>query len=348
MDKVGGYKNYGYGKQLFYAGKQALLDRYGEERYSTRHSHAERWRLFANFLKAKGINDTRKVTLDMIEQYAAELRDKVDNKKLAVSTAQNRLSTVNVILQTMRKDTVLNISPRQWVGERQHIRQTIPTSLQLLPDQSPSDNNAVNTFFNQVIQQLNASGQQRLSILVQLTKHLDLRFREASLFNAVKAQLQAEKFGKVNITEGTKGGRGKSVDRWIPVDEAVLKIIRQAANLQKQDKNNNLIPKNKTFTQWENYCRYQWRKANQTVIKQLVENLNPGKEVTSIKGFHDMRAAYACLRYQEITGYPAPILNPQQQRTAPKQLDREARQILAKELGHNRPSVLGPYIGSAK
>ena len=31
MDKVGGYKKITvYGKQLFYAGKQALLDRYGE------------------------------------------------------------------------------------------------------------------------------------------------------------------------------------------------------------------------------------------------------------------------------------------------------------------------------
>jgi hypothetical protein len=31
--------------------------------------------------------------------------------------AQNRLSTVNVLLTTVRKDAVLSIKPVQWVGK---------------------------------------------------------------------------------------------------------------------------------------------------------------------------------------------------------------------------------------
>jgi hypothetical protein len=65
-----------------------------------------------------------------------------------------------------------------------------------------------------------------------------------------------------------------------------------------------------------------------------------------INGFHDMRAAYACERYQAITGHPAPVITGIRQ--ADKALDKKARILLAQELGHNRTDVVAAYIGSSK
>lgn len=50
MDKVGGKRNYGYGKQLIWATKNALSDHYGHGKFSTRASHAERWNQFVNLI----------------------------------------------------------------------------------------------------------------------------------------------------------------------------------------------------------------------------------------------------------------------------------------------------------
>ena len=51
MGNVDGNRNYGYGKQLAWAGKNALADRYGQGHFSTRATHEERWNQFVHFLK---------------------------------------------------------------------------------------------------------------------------------------------------------------------------------------------------------------------------------------------------------------------------------------------------------
>ncbi len=40
MGKTGGRRNFGYGKQMAWAGKNALVGRYGGGRYATRAAHA--------------------------------------------------------------------------------------------------------------------------------------------------------------------------------------------------------------------------------------------------------------------------------------------------------------------
>ena len=103
MGNVGGNRNYGYGKQLAWAGKNALADRYGQGHFSTRATHEERWNQFAYYLKEQGINDTRKITLTVLNRHNQFLKDLVSKGEISVAYAQNRLSTVNVVLETMRK-----------------------------------------------------------------------------------------------------------------------------------------------------------------------------------------------------------------------------------------------------
>jgi hypothetical protein len=59
-----------------------------------------------------------------------------------------------------------------------------------------------------------------------------------------------------------------------------------------------------------------------------------------------MRAAYACERYQQLTGVAAPIIAGE--RMVDKEDDKSARQVLAHELGHGRVDVISSYIGSSR
>jgi len=313
MGNVGGNRNYGYGKQLAWAGKNALADRYGQGHFSTRATHEERWNQFAHYMKAQGINDVRKITPTVLNGHNQFLKDLVSKGGMSVAYAQNRLSTVNVVLETMRKDTVLTIKPAKIIGQRSHVRSTIPATVR--PD---------------VLKSLTVKpGQERTMLIAQLTRDLGLRFKEASLLDTRKALRQAKQHGRINITQGTKGGRGKGSDRWIPVSNQCLQTLKAATLIQ--GKEQNLIPPNSSYKQWRVHRYNQWR----AMTKQ-----------TAINGFHDMRAAYACERYQAITDYPAPVITGKRQ--ADKSLDQQARSILAQELGHNRTDVVAAYIGSSQ
>ncbi len=317
MGKVGGNRNYGYGKKLAWAGKNALADRYGEGHFSTRATHEERWSQFAGFLKQEGINDARKIDWSVIERYVEYLRTLVHSEDMKVAYAQNLLSTVNVVLETMRKDKVLMIRPAQQVGHRSNVRITGPATFEKAKLVNP-------------INQLHRSGQARVALVAELARAFGLRFREASLLNARQAMKEAERSGRINITQGTKGGRGKGTDRWVPVhDNHQISLLKQVAEVQGKAKS--LIPEKQSYSQWRDHVYYHWR----TITRG-----------TGIKGFYDMRAAYACERYQAITGSPAPAIAGKRQ--ADKTLDTQARVILSQELGHNRLDVIVAYIGSSK
>ena len=217
----------------------------------------------------------------------------------------------------MRKDTKLSVSPAQWVGERTHVRTRSPNTL----DRSE---------FNQVLTILNSKKDYPLLFVASLCREFGLRFKEASLLNTKTALRQAKKDGQINITEGTKGGRGKQADRWVPVTPVGLTLLQTAQKLQASNKN--LIPEKYSYAQWRDHAYSQWRVATKD---------------TSIRGFHDLRAAYACERYQQITDRQAPVLTGNK-RTADKELDQKARSIIALALGHGRPQVLQSYIGSAQ
>lgn len=63
-----------------------------------------------------------------------------------------------------------------------------------------------------------------------------------------------------------------------------------------------------------------------------------------IKGYHELRAAWACERYLQETGCPAPVMKGCQ--LYDPAVDAEARRIIARELGHDRTDVVAEYIGA--
>jgi hypothetical protein len=75
--------------------------------------------------------------------------------------------------------------------------------------------------------------------------------------------------------------------------------------------------------------------------------VSPARDIIhkhDLKGFHELRAAYACERYEQITHHPAPI-NGGHCYQLDRRLDRDARVQISYELGHGRIDVVSAYIG---
>jgi hypothetical protein len=316
MKKAGGHRNFGYGKQMLWAGKQALKDQYGNGHYGTVTGHAERWRQFVTWCRdERDIRDARLIDKEVVQDYGKSLRDKVD-AGMSPAYAQNLLSSVNVVMQAMRSDRQIRVAPAALVGQRSRVRADPPTGL---------DQKVV----RQCADQLRQNGHERVAATVEVARALGLRLKEASLLNARIALGQMKKHGAVNITAGTKGGRGHRVDRWVPVSGAAAGCLVRAAKAQGTGRN--LIPSHLTWRQWYSHIHHVWASV---------------RDDFRLKKIHDLRAAYACDRFRQLAGSAAPVIAGRL--CVDRSTDRAARQTIAQELGHARIEVVDTYIGSAR
>ncbi|MGP3789508.1 integrase domain-containing protein [Pseudomonas sp. B392_1p] len=314
-------RNFGYGRQLNYAGLQALRDSYGEGRFATVQAHGERWRLFAAWCSQQhGLNDARSLDQALLQDYARHLSQAVKQGELAISTAQNRLSTVNRTLEVLRGDQQVRVSPSAALGlNRCNLRMQAPQGQersQLLP----------------LKQTLREQGFARVAAIIHLAREGGLRLREAILADLPRLQREAELRGRINIADGTKGGRrGAAAPRWIHVSEGLRQALIQATSVSPKGSRNLLEPAER----YVDFIQRQVRPARNLL------------RAHGIKGFHELRTAYACERYQQITGQPAPVNGGQLHRENRK-LDYRARELIAQELGHNRIDVVAAYIGGRR
>ena len=156
-----------------------------------------------------------------------------------------------------------------------------------------------------------------------------MRLREAILADLPRLQREARQLGKINIQDGTKGGRsGASAPRWIAVTDQVRGALDRASEASPKGSRNLLTPD-------ESYKDFL-----QTIVR-------PARDIMhehGLKGFHELRAAYACERYEQLTGFSAPVNGGRGQRED-RALDQRARQQISHELGHNRIDVVSAYIG---
>ncbi len=209
----------------------------------------------------------------------------------------------------------MRISPAALVGQRMNVRSTAPAGME-------------RSQVSQAAKALQNKGDEQVAAVAELARDLGLRFKEASLLDVRSALIEAKALGKVNITEGTKGGRGREVDRWILISKQALQSLVKGAAIQERERN--LIPPEMRFNQWRGHANAAWRSVSRD---------------HDLAGFHNLRAAYACNRYQQLTGYAAPVIN--LHRMAEKAEDQVARQVISHELGHSRIEVVSAYVGSA-
>jgi hypothetical protein len=252
---------------------------------------------------------------EVVQDYGKSLRDKVD-AGMSPAYAQNLLSSVNVVMRAMRSDRQIRVAPVEFVGQRSRVRTDPPTGLN-------------QTVVRQCADQLRQNGHKRVAATVEVARALGLRLKEASLLNARVALGQVKKHGAVNITAGTKGGRGHRVDRWVPVSGAAIGCLVRAARAQGTDRN--LIPSHLTWRQWYSHIHHVWASV---------------RDDYGLKKIHDLRAAYACDRYKQLTGSAAPVIAGRL--CISRSTDRAARQTIAHELGHARIEIVSAYIGGAR
>ena len=319
MSKFTTQRNFGFGKQMDWAGQQALKDIYGRGHFGTVASHAQRWQQFCKWARSShGINDACAVGQSLLEIYAADLAERVEDETLAVSYAQNLIVSANITLEALRQDKIIRIdSPASWVGKRQTVRTKIPDGM----DWADID---------RLVARLRQKHLHRAAIIVLLCRSFGIRLREAVLANLADWHRQARERGQIDIREGTKGGRGKEVERWVPVSERGRVALREAVQVRNQLGGQNLLRPDETFDDL----------VNDGEVHRARKILHE----FGIKGYHELRAAWACERYQEISGATAPIL---QLVTSPGQeIDDQVRLALARELGHDRIDVVAAYIGT--
>ena len=301
------------------AGENALRE--DMQSFRSIETMSDRFSLFAAFVREEfNIKDMRQLEREHIQLYADSLREKCENSELAPATAQNYLSAVNRVLEIARGDKTLHVAPVHDAG--------IPQRTGIATENHRPDP----AMLNAAIQQL----PERISAQIELQRNLGLRFEESCKINAVRTLSQAEKTGTVTISDGTKGGRSRTLSI---VSTEQIKSLKQAASIQGNDRS--LIPKAQTYKDFRNEAYQAIRHAG-------------------LSGFHGNRHEYAQNRYQQLTGQLCPVVSGVQHGTqhhqhlatqlnitvaAAKSADQAARLQIARELGHNRIDVTNSYLG---
>jgi len=314
-------RNFGYGRQLSYAGRQALEDMFAGGHFATVKAHTDRWQAFVRWCRSEdgpGYNDARRIDHRTLQDYAAYLRQQIQQGELCIATAQNRLSSVNRTLAALRGDQHVRIaSPSQALGQqRSSVRTRAPDG---------QDHQQV----RRVLEELGERKHERVAAIILLARVTGMRLREAILADLPRLYREAEHLGRINIQDGTKGGRsGASAPRWIVSNEEV-KVALQFARHASPTGSRNLLARDESYAVF----------LQQTVL--------PARETLheqGLKGFHELRAAYACERYEQLTGHAAPVNGGHCYRID-RDLDQLARQQISLELGHKRIDVVSAYIG---
>lgn len=311
IKKVGGRRNFGFGSSLRFAGRCALVGRYGPGSFGAVSVVTMRAMQFVAFLKAAGIKDFRFVSLVVIRAYAEDLQNRVREGQLAVSTAVNYLSAVNCLMEALRSDSKMRVSPSRLIGHRSYVRKTVPKGLdaQVVDD---------------AVDHLVSIDVPLLGAVLLLCRGLGLRFREASLLNIRAALRQARRRGEIQIVKGTKGGRPRTLCATAHIVDALTRACLLAPV------GANVIPTDWSFIKWSRYCYREW--AKYASERQL-----------STK-FSDLRAAFACQQYFDVAGAEAPVIAGG--RLSDRDVDLAARLEIARTLGHSRPQISSAYIGT--
>ena len=120
-----------------------------------------------------------------------------------------------------------------------------------------------------------------------------------------------------------KGGRDRTVPITTPEQRMVLNDAHRLAGL------GSLIPANKIYIQQRHVYDGQCKAAG-------------------LSNMHGLRHRYAQLRYEILTGWSAPAAGGTSSKdlaSGQRTLDIEARQIISRELGHERLQVTAIYLG---
>lgn len=302
-------RNYGLGTRNMASAGRIALSRSAAS-FSTIATVADRWQKFSDHAKKEGIGRMERVSEGFVTAYGKSLAVKVENGKMSPAYAQNLVSAVNTVMRLVRADwkTVRPTGDCN-IDKRCTIRTEAPSGT----DKAVAD---------KAIASLRSAGKPHAAAVAELARELGLRSKEAALLDANRALIQARERGVIKIVDGTKGGRPRELEI---TQEKQVNALHRAATVQGRERA--MIPENKN---WKTF-REGELKAGRALLQSY-----------GIAGYHDLRSAYACERYHELTGQKAPVFGVE---IADRELDKQARMQLSQELGHGRIDVISEYIG---
>ena len=309
-------RNFGLGSRVMADAGRMALDRATWRRevsFSTAATQADRWARFSAWAKKHGVGRMERVDGRLVRAYGRELSDQVKAGDLAPATAQNYVSAVNSVMSLATNGAWESVSPTKDCGiaQRSSVREDAPGAL---------DRSA----YARAIDTVRIDVGDRAASVVELARELGLRSKEASLLDARSALAEARD-GSVTISDGTKGG----LTREVPItNESQVQALERAAEAQGDARA--VMPPDAT---WQS-----WREGGLRDAREAVQAATGG-------GLHDLRAAYACDRYQALTGHAAPAAGGE---ILDRDTDQAARLAIAEELGHGRAEVASQYIGGRK
>lgn len=262
------------------------------------------WGQFCRWAKEQGIKRMEHVTREQVMVYGQELAAKVAAQQMSVATAQGQISAVNRVLQLAgARWQSVSATKECGIPQRVRMREDTPATLDR-PE------------YEARLSSLQGQHSDRAIAVCELARELGLRSKEASMLNAHKALSEAQNKQTITVSTGSKGGR----TRQVPVSARQLSVLQRAAAAQGNARA--VMPPDQNWKQWQG------------------GQLRDVRE--SIGGLHELRSAYACERYAQLTGQAAPCTG---QAIANKTQDRLARESISSELGHGRIDVVAEYIG---
>lgn len=305
---MGRGSNYGLGaRDMGRAASYAMQNaaRVGDVSFTTAVDVAQRFEQFAEYAKEMGLRRFEEVSRENVTAYGRELADRVENRELSSSYAQNLVSAVNTVLSSASRGQWESVSPTREAGIpcRSGVRETPAGS---------SDRR----MYERAREVLSERGR----VISDMARVIGMRSKEAALINARQALKEARAQGAITVSDGTKGGRPRTLE----LSERRIATLERAAAIQGNDKS--MIPSDQT---WKEFRAGELRDTRETL------------QDYGMTGLHDLRAGYAADRYQELTGHRPPVEGGQ----APRDLDRSAREQIAAELGHGRIDVTTSYLG---
>ncbi len=278
----------------------------GNASFSTAATIADRFNLFSQFAKDRGLRRLEEITVGLVTDYGQALARQVETDHLSAAYAQNLVSAVNTVMKAATRGNWKSVSPTKTckIPQRCHVRENTPAS---------TDRGLVDRAM--------AAMSERGRAITCLARDLGLRSKESSLIDAKAAFTEAKQSKKVTIVHGTKGGRKREV----PINnEQQLVSLGLASEVQGEARS--LVPEDQTWA--------QFYEGDLRDIREILQ-------AHGMTGLHDLRAGYACGRYQNLTGELPPLNGGQ----ASKADDMAARKVIAVELGHGRTDVVNSYIG---
>ncbi|WP_170941705.1 integrase domain-containing protein [Cellvibrio mixtus] len=297
-------------KNLFESGSAAVKRsaRSSGGRYAWCAASIMRWRRFCNFCENLDVKSIADIDYEIVALYAESI------SSCSISTRHNYISVINVVMRILKSHWV-PVSPRRLAGEKRSFVNSNPVII---------DRRLV----HKIASQLTESNHPLLASVVNLGFYFGLRRREAALLELKNALHEAEQFGWIDIVRGTKGGRGRSVQRRVPVDEHQLAILKGMCEFLGERRC--LVPEDQTYKKFSDY---------------ISSELLPVLKANGVSRLHNLRAAYACNRYQKISGFVAPRNQSDPLLLASSCADTHAREIITGELGHGRIEIVSSYVG---